>query len=157
MTNADELTAAIQALIPKSLDDVIRNNRENARLCLATEQELFELYSSITPGPFKEIIDDWRFISLHIWNEDREETMTFLLGNRRSNQNPRITSVIRKVDLDRGLVITNSRSLYRLGIKGEGEPPIMGLILICQAFRAWGFGRAFDVPQFILINASQIT
>lgn len=148
MKDSEQLTAALEALIPKSLDDVIRKNRDAASLRLTTDKELFELFEGIIPGPLKETIEDWRFISLHLQTPDRSATLTFLLGNRLSNGNPRITSDVTKVDLYRGLVVTKSGSLYKLGSKGEGKPPFEGLVMICSAFHSWGFGEALGVPHF---------
>lgn len=148
MRNREHLSAALEALIPKSLDDVIRKNRNAARLRMTTDKELFELYGSLVPGPLKETIEDWRFISLDLQSLAGSVTMTFLLGNRLSNGNPRITSDVIKVDLDRGLVVTNSGSLYKLGSKGKGEPPFEGLVMISSAFHSWGFGEALGVPSF---------
>lgn len=148
MQDSEHLTDALEALIPKSLDDVIRRNRDAASLRLTTDKELFELYESIIPGPLKETIEDWRFISLQLQTPDRSATLTFLLGNRLSNGNPRITSDVIKVDLDRGLVVTKSGSLYKLGTKGVDQPPFEGLVMICSAFHSWGFGEALGIPNF---------
>lgn len=134
--------------MPKRLDDIIRDNRHMARLALSTDDEILDRYGPVTPGPEKEVIDDWRFVSLHLATSDGLEAVTlmFLLGFRRSNGNPRITSDVVKIDLDRGLVVTKNGSLYRLGSQGQGEPPFAHLFMICSAFHSWGFGLPLGVP-----------
>jgi hypothetical protein len=146
MKKDEVLAEAINALIPKSLDNVIRANRNVASLYLSTDEELLDLYAEVTPGRLVDVIDDWRFISLHVTTPDT--TTVSLLGNLRSSGHVRITSVVRKVDLDRNLVFTKSGSLYQLGKKGEGEPSSDGLMLICAAFHSWGFGTVLGVPRF---------
>lgn len=154
--DTDTLVDAIYAFIPKKLDDIVRNNREVARLALATDQEICDLYGPVTPALEKEVMDDWRFVSLNLITSDglASVTLMFLLGFRRSSGNPRITSDVVRIDLDRGLVITRSGSLYKLGTKGEGEPPFEGLVMICSAFHDWGFGPAFGTPKICVDNQS---
>lgn len=150
MTDAknDDLVATIEDLIPKSLDDIIRINRDQARLYPTTDDEIMDLHAEVSPGTPKEVIDDWRFISLYIVPSNLVQVM--LLGDKRCNGHARITSVVRRIDLDRGFVVTNSRSLYQLGKKGHGQPPFEHLAMICQAFHSWGFGMFLGTPYFLL-------
>lgn len=143
--NQDKLSKAIEALIPKCLDDIITQNREQAKCRLSTDEEIMALYSQIQPGVPKEIMEDWRFITLYLIQP--KESQVMLLANRRSNGHPRITSIVRKIDLDRRLVITNSGTLYRLGEAGSGEPPFQHLMMVCAAFHSWGFGWVLGVPM----------
>ena len=108
---SDAVAAQLEAMIPKSLDDIIRANRDQVKLYLTTDQEIMDFYSEVKPGRPKEIIDDWRFITLYVVSTN--ETQVMLLGDKRSNDHARITSVVRKIDLDRGLVFTDSGSLYQ--------------------------------------------
>jgi hypothetical protein len=142
-----DLAATIEDLIPKSLDDIIRINRDQARLYLTTDDEIMDLHAEVMPGTPKEVIDDWRFITLYIVPSNLVQVM--LLGDKRCNGHARITSVVRRIDLDRGFVVTNSRSLYQLGKKGHGQPPFEHLAMICQAFHSWGFGMFLGVPYFL--------
>jgi hypothetical protein len=159
MTDAknDDLATTIDDLIPKSLNDIIRINRDQARLYLTTDDEIMDLYAEVTPGTPKEVIDDWRLISLYFVPSNLVQVM--LLGDRRCNPprglpagrgHARITSVVRRIDLDRGFVVTNSRSLYQLGKKGHGQPPFEHLAMICQAFHSWGFGMFLGTPYFLV-------
>ena len=116
---------------------------ENLRL--TTDMEIMNLYVPIIPGQVKVFINDWRFIAFTLKNADLFSTEIFLLGNRLSDGNARTTSRVRKVDLDRGLVFTNSGSLYGLGSPGNGEPDQTQLFMICVAFWKWGLGTALGI------------
>ena len=144
----DDVLKAIEALIPNSLDEIIRQHRDVASLRLTTDMEVMNLYAPIIPGQVKELINDWRFITFTLQYPDACSTEIFLLGNRVSDGNARITSRVRKIDLDRGLVFTNSGSLYTLGSKGTGEPDQAQLFLVCAAFWKWGMGGYLGIMQF---------
>ena len=58
----DEFFKAIEAMVSKCLDEIIRHNRDFAKLRLTTDNEVMKLYVSITPNHVKEIINDWRFV-----------------------------------------------------------------------------------------------
>lgn len=140
-----DLASAINAYIPKSLDDIIRLHRESVQLRLTTDDEIMALYHAITPGKPKDVMDDWNLISL----DKPGQTLVFLLGGiRRKNGVSRITSDVTGVDLDRGYITTKSGSLYQLGPKKEGPPNQNELFLVCSTFHSWGFGAALGVPYF---------
>jgi hypothetical protein len=143
----EKLTAAIQALIPQSLDDIIRINREHVQLRLATDEEVFDLHKVITPGEPKDVIDEWNLIAL--CQPELDTTFVFLLGDIRRNGHQRITSDVTGIDLDKQLLITKSGSLYQLGSpKKNGDPDQHQLMCICAAFHGWGFGHRLGVPHF---------
>lgn len=142
--SAESAGLAIQALIPKSLDDIIRINREFAQLRLTTEDEILELYKEITPDYPKDIVDDWNLISLH----KPGATLVFLLGDVRQNGRPRMTSDVTGIDIDRRYLKTKSGSLYQLGSQSKDPPSQDELYLICATFHSWGFGNALGVPHF---------
>ena len=142
----EKLTAAIQALIPKSLDDVIRKHREHVQLGLATEEQIFDLHQVITSGQPKDIIDEWNLIAL--CQPELNIIMVFLLGDIRRNGHQRITSDVTGIDLDRQLLITKSGSLYQLGSPKTGDPDMHQLMCICAAFHGWNFGHKLGVPHF---------
>jgi hypothetical protein len=50
MDQNEKIREIVETLIPKSLDDIIRLNREHAQLRLATEEEIFVLEREVTPG-----------------------------------------------------------------------------------------------------------
>ncbi|HEY8096547.1 MAG TPA: hypothetical protein VIE65_10720, partial [Methylobacter sp.] len=148
--NEDSLKTALVAIIPKSLDDVIRANRDRAKLRLTTDEEVMALHQEVSSGRVKAKIEEWRFITLHAlpYQDEPESIQVMLLGEVERTGHTRITSVVRKIDLDRQFVFTNSGSLYQLGKRGEGEPPFHHLTMVCSAFHDWGFGRALGVPEF---------
>ena len=143
--NADEFLKALFEIIPKSLDEIIRHNRDFAQLRITTDIEIMKLYAPLTQVRVKEVINDWRFISLVLQYNDKTLNQVHLLGDKDSNGLPRITSIVRKIDLDRQLIYTNSGSLYQLGSPGSGEPNQSQLYLICAAFNNWGIGKEFEI------------
>lgn len=128
-TATEQLTTAIQALIPKSLDDIIRLNRDK-----------------VTPGQPKDIIDEWNLIAL--CQPAFNSVQVFLLGDSRESGEQRITSAVTGIDLDKQLLITKSGSLYQLGSPKNGAPDMHQLICICTAFHGWGFANKLGVPHF---------
>ena len=147
---AEKLAEAIQELIPKSLDDIIRLNRNQAQLRLTTEDEIFDLHQEITPGQPKDVIDEWNLISLH--RSGFDVPLIFLLGDIRRNGHQRITSDVISIDLDRQLLLTKSGSLYQLGTPKGGDggpnPSLNQLCMVASAFHSWGFGPVLGVPHF---------
>lgn len=142
-----EIEKQLEAMMPKNLDDIIRANRHLAQLRLATDEEIMDLSAQIRPSDnIKDQMQNWRFIVLHVLPTDDVQIM--LLGDKSDGRGPRITSVVRQIDLDRQLVITNSGSLYGLGKPGCGEPDMDQLIMVCIAFNGWGFGPALGVAPF---------
>lgn len=143
---ADDFSKAIEALIPKSLDDVIRRNRHAAELRLTSEEEIMDLHCQITPGIPKDVMENWCLITLYISEPQIAQVM--LLGEVNETTIDRLTSVVLKIDLDRNLLITLSGSLYQLGTKHQGEPEMYQLMTVCAVFHHWGLGKYLGVPHF---------
>lgn len=143
----EKLTTAIEQLIPKSLDDIIRKNRDLVQLRLATDEEIFALHQVITPGQPKDVIAEWNLIALH--QPAFSNVQIFLLGDVSSSDQQRVTSEVVGIDLDRQLVVTKSGSLYQLiGSPKNGDPDPQQLMCICSVFHEWGFGEKLGVPHF---------
>ena len=136
--NTQHIGEQLEALLPKCLDDLIRINRDQATLRLASQEEIMELHHEIIHRQSKAKLNDWRLIALHI--KPLNQTQFFMLGYVSTTGKSRITSDVQWVDLDRGLIITQN-SLYALGEHGEGEPHLEQLLLICASFHRWGMGR----------------
>jgi len=150
MSAHDQLARKIQALIPKSLDDIVRANRDQLAIRLATDEEIMELHHEVVPHhPPAMTLYDWRLIAFEWDIHGYHRLEISLLGDKPDNRF-RITSTVRKIDLDRQLIITNSGTLYGLGKRGEGEPPFEHLAMICNAAHMWGWGPFFGVPGFIV-------
>jgi predicted Abi (CAAX) family protease len=143
----ENIQEILEAMIPKRLDDIIRQNRHRAQLYMTTDEQIMELHHQIVPNEPKDIMDHWSFITLHIINHPIAQIM--LLGDIRGTTVTRLTSLVKQIDLDRQLVITNSGSLYRLGTQQQGEPNTDQLMAICAVFHGWGFGEYLGVPHFL--------
>ncbi len=143
---ADEsMIQSLEAMIPKSLDDIVRKNREQARIHLATSEQLSNLMTSLPSADTYATIDDWRFISLSA--PEAGIYRIRLLGSLAHNGDAWFTSVVRQIDIEQGLVMTQN-NYYKLGEKGEGEPPFEQLACICSALHAQGAGEYLGVPPF---------
>lgn len=148
MASETDFHNCLDSLIPKSLDDIVRKNREHMTIRLATDLEIMEKYHEIVPNrPPNMVISDWRMVVFEMSAHGYKRLDIFLLGDK-PNNGVRITSPVRMIDLDRQLVFTQSGSLYGLGKAGYGEPPFEHLAMICAASHAWGFGSLFGIPHF---------
>lgn len=139
----------LNAMLPKSLDDIVRANRDKADLALANKEQLAHLSKPVSDASYvKGDISDWRFIAITLDMPERNflKEMVYLVGiYERSDW---ITSAIETIDLERRLVRTQY-SVYRLvGELGVGEPNRDSLMMICAAFNSWGWGATLGVPEF---------
>lgn len=140
------LNSLIHLLIPASLDDVIRWQREDYQLRLSTLLEIFDLHKTIWPKKPKDFIDDWNLITLKF----PEGNVVFLLGQVRSKACPPITSDVTGIDLKNNFLTTRSGSLYFLGRPKNGPPDLLELLLLCSTLHKWGLGEELGVPKFLL-------
>lgn len=144
----DSLTTTLQELIPKSLDDIIRANRDQCRLALATDTELAELAelaTEIPEGPVRHTLTAWQIIVVHLGGE-QATNVALLIGTVTGSGESWLTSRVLGVDLDRGLVRT-ANSLYR--VQGSrGTEADLDLIHVCATLNIWGLGPYFAVPEF---------
>lgn len=146
MIEAGESTGMLAELMPRNLDGVIRKQRDRVALGLATEVELQALAARIPDGQLKDIIDDWRLVSLRDLNAGVAHVI--LLGYSQFEATPWTTSAVTALDQAAGLVRTRSGSLYSLGVHGEGEPDSQQLIHLCATLHHWGSGPLLGVPHF---------
>lgn len=138
---------SLESLIPKSLDDIIRKNRNLFALGLASAEEIKALQSEIQPGlPVKDVIDDWRLICLR--DLKKGTGIVFLLGDSQKEAVNWMTSTAIRIDLSQNVLATKSGSIYALGTPGVGEPHRDHLIHVCATFHYWGMGVYFDMPPF---------
>jgi hypothetical protein len=146
---SQRLQNALNELIPRSLDDIIRANRDKYQMRLADDRELAMLpdFATAFDGrPEKrDPIEDWYIVRLEAKNG--REGYAYMVGFRRGNAF--ITSNVKAIEHkgETGLVLTKN-SLYQLGKKGIGEPNQVLLIHICATLWEWGSGRLLGVPQF---------
>jgi hypothetical protein len=148
-----DLVQALEKLMPRSLDDVVRANRDSFQIGLATADEIRRLTDSIEPAGTKSTIDDWRIIAFRTLkpgpNSGRvvARTLLSMLGRSSRTNRSLITSEVVKIDFESGLVRTLN-SLYKIGVEGEGEPPSDDLIHLCATTHTWGFGKIIGAPAF---------
>lgn len=143
----DQLTEHLNNLVPKTLDNIIRQNREMAELRLATDAEISAIEKNIQSQDLvKDAINGWRLISLYA--KASKWSQVLLVGKSEKGSCPWVTSEVVAVDFGRGLAYTKSGSLYKLLNSGQGEPPADDLIRICAALHLWGSGTLLGVPHF---------
>jgi len=142
----DSLQKAINDLVPKSLDDIIRANRDQCSLSLFTDVGMATFVPMVVSiqeqKPVRGIVDEWRIICLQVL----DKKLFFLTGILRERRTCYMTSDILSVDLENNLVLTKN-SLYAIGSKGEGEPDFHGLLHICAVLHAWGMGPSLGAPH----------
>ena len=143
----DSIEQALEKLIPKSLDDVIRKNREKFRLALATEDELAKLESNVPDSPIRYILTDWQVVMLHATLEDGAKIASpRLVGSVVETGESWITSHVISIDTGKSLVKTRN-SFYRVVGPRVGEEKL-DLLNICIALHQWGLGTYLGVPDF---------
>lgn len=133
-------------LLPQSLDDIIRANRTHAELRLAKTQEIDALVGKLDiNGLAKDEINNWRLVSFV--DKVSKVTRVMLIGDSVNSKHPAITSPLASIDLTKGVALTASKSVYKLGTRGFGEPPRDGLAFLCAAMHRWGNGVTLGVPR----------
>ncbi|WP_173058997.1 hypothetical protein [Sulfurimicrobium lacus] len=142
---SDDEIRHISEIFPTSLDSIITKRRDEIELHLTTAAEIEELQTDIFTDHEKDTIDDWRLITMEGLLINQRRIM--LLGDSRILGHAWITSRVRQIDLQRNVLVT-SNSIYKLGLKGEGEPNIHHLIAVCAALTRWGSGEALGVTPF---------
>jgi hypothetical protein len=152
--DVSEVREALEQMIPKSLDDVVRKSRGQFQIGLATAEELTLLAATIGDGPIRDTIAEWRIIAFRAiglavgaQTHAVSRSRLLLLGRAAGMRCPWITSAVTGIDLD-GRLVRTQNSVYRLGARGEGEPPQEDLICVCAATHSWGVGKLIGAPAF---------
>jgi len=137
----DDIALQLNQLMPASLDDIIRLNRNMAKLYLSTAAEIDALRASLPIQAAKATISNWSLITMFFTK--RGEAMVYLTGFNEEERCGWMTSMVTAFDGD--ALLTKSGSLYRL----KGDPTDRpDLPLICATLNAWGAGRMLGVPKF---------
>lgn len=140
------LTENTAELLPKSLGDIIRLNRDLAELRLSKTAEIDSLVGIVEiPSGIKDEIGNWRLVSLI--DKTNHTTQVLLVGDSHAKKHPAITSPVMRIDFAKGVILTRSQSVYKLGTRGLGEPPEDDLLCLCAALHRWGSGIALGVPN----------
>jgi hypothetical protein len=154
-TDRTGLREALEKMIPRSLDDVVRANRDRFQIGLATAAEAAARAARIEPACARDTIEAWRIVAFRI-RDPRDDadaggqagrSRLSLLGQSSRMKRGWITSQIMQIDFANRLVQTRN-SLYALGVAGAGEPPADDLIHLCAACHIWGFGDLIGAPPF---------
>ena len=152
----DNLGAALDKILPKRLDDIVRANRDRLAVRLSTQRDLDVLppmsMAMNSQRHVKATIEDWRIICVESrfpnGESDCDRDFLFLVGDKQPRGTPLVTSNIKSVDFEQGLVLTLN-SLYRIGKAGEGEPNPSMILTIIGVLRGWGLGPAMGLlPVF---------
>lgn len=130
-------------MIPKSLDDIIRQNRDRASLSLSSLTDIGELIGDIESNLTVATMIDWRIGKLSIPGAPSG----FMLMGDIVGHGSRSTSYIQRIDFKRGRVMTKN-SIYELGSAGEGEPHRDQLIALCAYLHQSPAGKFLGVPHF---------
>lgn len=150
MKNNPALEHALEDLTPKSLDDIVRKNRQSCSIHLTADEDLAALTRSIIAdeSDIKDEIDDWRVVCYHRTPELGGKAH-LLIGHALRANCSWVTSSISAIDPGAGLATTRSGSIYRLhGPRGEYEPPTDHLMCLCALLHTWGSGSTLGVPYF---------
>ena len=142
-----DIGTTLEKLIPKSLDEIIRNHRDDISLRLSTSEDFAALSPMVASieqqKSVRATINEWRIVCFVI----RPELGTNFLVLTGFNQEMGCvwnTSHIVSIDFENHLVLTKN-SLYRLGSKGEGEPDSHIIMHICAFLHSWGAGPYLGV------------
>lgn len=138
---SEDLTIAqhLEQITPKSLDDIIRTNRDKARMYLSTEAELAALQGPIPIGLVKGKISHWSFITFFLTK--KSWAGVYLTGFNAAENSSWMTSMVTAISGT--AVLTRSGSIYIL----VGEPSAeQDLPFICATLNGWGVGQDFGVP-----------
>lgn len=141
----DSLHDAIQNLLPKSLDDVIRKHRDHVALRIATPEDKATLRRAISPSREEVQISRWNFLALETREPMPPVLYVMLVGWRDDASRPWITSPVLGIDPRRGYVFTRSGSLYRT--VGESSE-VIDLPTLCAWLHTTPIGEYLGVPLF---------
>lgn len=138
----------LQDLVPKSLDDIVRANRDKLRLAFATEEEMMSLELDIpSGGPVRHTLEGWNVLMMHASAGGKVQSVPKLLGSVEGTGQCWITSTVKGIDLDTGLVQTEN-SLYRVVGPRSFEPSMHLLIHVCVFLNQRGGGPFLSIPPF---------
>lgn len=126
----EQLTKAVAAVVPQKLDDIIRAHRDEVSLRYSTQEDKCALIGPIASPP-ADWLTDWRMVTIDIRLPTRPHTLWLMaLGKSRVHGEPRITSPIRALDVDRQVIRTNSGTIYEL--RGPESIKEADYLLICH-------------------------
>ncbi len=133
----------IDDYLPRRLDEIVTRNRDQVEIRLATPEEVAQLAAEILEPPeVKDTILDWYPVTFRV----REDSTVRIFGVFERRGAVSYTSRVLMLDEAAGLAISD-RSIYRLGKRGEGEPPRGLVIALCALLNEMGVGKTLGVPE----------
>lgn len=137
----------LEAAMPKSLDDIIKTNRDRAQLSLASEEEIKKLHKGdINESRALSVMRKVRIIKLTLNSGANSASAFYALGYISGDS--WITSAISGILIDEGKtsgVVQTKNSVYQLEEMEQTEPPFELLTQVCVALREWGINARFDL------------
>lgn len=116
----------------------------------ATDADVQALIGTVEGHP-SALLDDVFMVKMEE-RRDRDASWAswlHVVGVAEGVDEPVVTSPIEQIDAARGVVQTQTGSVYRLhgglAALGAGEPPVDHLVAFARALRAWGYGRACNL------------
>lgn len=138
----------LQDMVPRSLDEIVRTNRDKFRLAFATDEEMKSLERDIpSGGPVRHTLEAWNVLMMHETAGGKTRSVPKLLGSVEGTGQCWITSTIKGIDLDTGFVQTEN-SLYRVTDARSSEPSMHLLLHICVFLNQRGAGPYLGIPEF---------
>lgn len=132
---------------PRSLDDVIRANRDKCRLAFATDEELRQLNGRVSDSHEIWEVTSWQVIVIHITQDDGATVdNAFLVGTLCEPWWQFMSCRIVSVDLKLGLIETSCSDVYHVDGRTLDER-FINLNLICTELHDMGLGRKYGVPN----------
>lgn len=139
----DNFEEALNNLLPKNLDDIIRKNRHLVQLRFPTETDLKSLEKSLVitnlKGTFSEAL-------LYCRVSPQLDAPILCLVGYHEQGHVLHTSRIVGFDPETNAVLTGSGSNYLIRNFIEGEPDLQLLSFICYILHREGLGNYFGVP-----------
>ncbi|MBW8458135.1 MAG: hypothetical protein K0M58_06815 [Thiobacillus sp.] len=146
--NEDPKVFHLQDLLPQSLDEIVRANRDKFRLAFATAEEMKSLERDIpSGGPVRHTLEGWNVLMMHATAGGKMQSVPKLLGGVEGTGQSWMSSTVKAIDLDTGLVHTEN-SLYRVVGPRSFEPSVHLLLHVCVFLNQRGAGPFLGIPEF---------
>lgn len=138
----------LEELIPKSIDNIIRENRDKLRLEIVKKNEMETTHKNLAITNFKGALNDVLIYRRRILINDSSSIAAIGLIDTPYGTQLRHTSSIVAYDSDSKVILTHSGSHYVINNFLEGDPNFSFLTFICATLNHEGVGSYFGVPPF---------
>lgn len=128
--------------LPRTLDEIVRKNRDAVEIRLATVAEIVSLAGQVSAAEIKDAIDKWYPIAITM----KGQRWIRVLGHFEGRGETTLSSALVAFDQEVGLAQTLN-SVYRLGNRGQGEPDRASLMQLCAILNQMGVGPELGVPE----------